>query len=136
MTRPTRLASALVLVAAAAACSAASGPDSLPDDYLGRWEYLGSSGGISGEGMGDSPTGYTVITADNTIESWSDAGELLGTGDFEVRRGRSIFSEDEVWFIVRGGLAVEQVISLYEPNGMSLSDNVHDGFQLSYARTR
>ncbi len=131
--RPTPL-SILVICLVAAGCSTGSST-SLPEEYRGRWEYLGSSGGITGQGMGDPATGSIVITADNTIERRSEDGSLESTTDFELGRGTSIFGPEEVW-ILSTSSGLDQVIRLHEGDTLTLSDNVYDGFQFTYARTR
>ena len=72
----------LVVLAAAGGCSLEG--NSLPDEYLGQWYYTGSSGGIAGDGMGDEPSGWIVINADNTIDRFDDDGTLLGTDAFNL----------------------------------------------------
>ena len=116
----------LLFAAVMAACTPATS-QSLPDDYLGRWYYMGSSGGIAGSGMGDDPVGYIVITADNTIES---------TESFTPSLGPSIFTTEDVW-ILDADSFVPRVIRTFEGGAtMTLSDNVYDGFSLGYARVR
>lgn len=132
-------AHALVLVALAASFGTAgclpSTSTHLPDEYLGAWEYLGSSGGITGQGAGDPATGSIVITTDNTIERWNEDGQRESVTDFELRRGTSIFGPDEVWLLSPSS-GLDQVIRLHEDGTMTLSDNVYDGFQFLYARSR
>jgi hypothetical protein len=122
------------LMGATAACS--QGP--LPDEYLGTWYYTGSSGGFAGDGMGDPATGYIVITADNTIESYDDDGEPVATRTFTVSRDRTIFSAEEQWILDLGSdMAIAEVIQVSDDGQlMSLAENVYDGFQRSYGRSR
>jgi hypothetical protein len=122
----------LVVLAAAGGCSLEG--NSLPDEYLGQWYYTGSSGGIAGDGMGDEPSGWIVINADNTIDRFDDDGTLLGTDAFEPSLGTSIYSGEDAWILERSGGPPQVIMS--SEGLMSLSDNVYDGFSLGYARER
>lgn len=113
---------------------------SLPEAYLGRWYYVGSSGGITGRGMGDDPTGYIVIHPDNTLDQHDENGTHVDTTTFSVHRGPTIFSSEDQWVLSRGSASpavVPEVITVTEDGQMlSLADNVYDGFVRSYARSR
>ena len=127
---------AACLVFAALAACAGPPPTALPDEYLGRWYYTGSSGGITGRGMNDSATGYIVIRGDNTIEQYTEDGTLTGSAAFTLARGRSIFSTEDRWIVSRGN-ATPQVITVAEDGrSMWMADNAYDGFGRSYARAR
>ena len=134
--RRSAAAAALVLfVSALPGCAQDEPLVSLPDEYLGQWYYLGSSGGIAGTGMGDEATGWIVIRPDNTIVRYDDDGVQRAVDEFTLTRGPSIFSTDEVWLLHTPG-SLERVIQIDGGDRMSLSDNAYDGFQLSYARSR
>lgn len=122
----------LAALAAAGACSL--GGNSLPEEYLGQWYYMGSGGGIAGGGMGDGPSGWIVINADNTIDRFDDDGTFIGTDSFKASLGPSIYSGDDAWILERSG-GPPQVIMTSE-GLMSLAENVYDGFSLGYARER
>jgi hypothetical protein len=118
------------------ACATVPASTSLPKEYLGRWYYLGSSGGISGRGMGDTGTGYVVIQSDNTMDHHEDDGALIRTTSFTVSRGRTIFSTDDQWILNVDGIP-PQVIRLGDDGRtMTLSQNVYDGFTREYGRSR
>ncbi len=109
---------------------------SLPDAYLGRWYYVGTSGGIAGTSHGEPDGSSIVITGANEIESYDAEGALIGSVSFEPTWGSSIFSTENDWILDAAG-ELPRVISLYEDGEtMSLSDNVYDGFSSSYRRTR
>ncbi len=131
------LALGLALVAFSA-CSA-SETASLPEEYLGQWYYVGSSGGIAGSGMGDEP-GYIVIHPDNTIDHHEEDGTRVSTTEFTPLRGPTIFSSEDQWLLGRAGESpevVSEVITVSEDGQtMSISDNVYDGFGRSYTRSR
>lgn len=125
------LASALPLCLPLGACESQS---TLPAEYLGRWYFSGSSGGIAGTGTGAPTGGWIVITADNEIEHYGVDGALAATERFGLSRERSIYSGEEAWVLVEpGGFA--RVIELYENGTMLISDNVYDGFSSGYQRT-
>jgi hypothetical protein len=127
-------ARALVLVALSAC--AASVAASLPEEYLGRWYYLGSSGGITGAGMGDEARGYIVIHSDNQMDHHEEGGTLVGTTEFTVGRGRTIFSSEDQWILSRDPSAAEVITVSEDGQSMSLSESVYDGFVRAYARSR
>lgn len=114
-----------------------SGTETLPESFLGRWYYVGSSGGLSGDGLGDEATGYLVIEAENTMASFSEDGTLLDRTEFTAARGPTIFSTDDQWVLTFADTQPEVVITVSDDGGeMALSDNVYDGFQHAYARRR
>lgn len=117
------------------ACSPAS-TQSLPPEYLGRWYYIGSSGGITGGGMGDDPTGYIVITADNEIETFEEDGTRVGTRAFALGRGQTIFSSAEQWILDPAGPMPRMIMVVDGGAALTISENVYDGFQRSYVRAR
>jgi len=118
-----------------AACSSASRTE-LPEEYLGRWYYLGSSGGITGDGGGDEPTGFIVIHGDGRIDHHREDGALITTSEYTVRRGPSILSTEDQW-ILNPETAMPDVITLSADGlRMALSQPVYDGFVREYARSR
>jgi hypothetical protein len=122
-------------IAAVVAC-ARPAASSLPDEYLGRWYYTGSSGGITGRGMNDSATGYIEIRANDTIEEYREDGTRTGSAAFSVTRGPTIFSSDARWILTRGDAAPEVITLSGDGRSMTLAENVYDGFQRSYVRAR
>lgn len=108
----------------------------LPSAYLGTWTYLGSSGGISGEGMGDDPSGYIEIREDNTITSFEDDGTPIGTTRFTVSRGETIFSAEPQWILHHAGGISEVITATESGDTIWLAENVYDGFGRGYARRR
>jgi hypothetical protein len=126
-------ARALVLLAISAC--AASVP-ALPEEYLGRWYYLGSSGGITGDGMGDEALGYIVIHSNSRMDHHEEGGTLVGTTEFTVGRGRTIFSSEDQWILSRDQSVAEVIAVSEDGQTMSLAENVYDGFARAYARSR
>jgi hypothetical protein len=126
---------AALLTLGLAGCSVTEETFSLPDDYLGQWYYLGSSGGITGGGLGDEATGWIVIDDDNSIAQYDDSGVQVGTESFTLTFGPSIFSEDDVW-ILTAPSELDRVIQVHPDGAMSIAHNVYDGYQFSYGRSR
>jgi hypothetical protein len=108
----------------------------LPDEYLGRWYYMGSSGGIAGDGMGDEVNGYIVIQSDNTIDHHEEDGTPVATTEFTVGRGPTIFSTEDQWVLNPESMVPEVIMVSEDGRTMSLSENVYDGFGRAYARSR
>lgn len=106
----------------------------LPDEYLGRWYFGGTSGGIAGQEVATADGSWIVITSGNTIEHHSADGRLDSTEAFEPARGRSIFSEDEAW-ILRSPGATERVLLVHPGGVLTLAENVYDGFGSTYTRS-
>lgn len=126
----------LLAVVGISACAAAQSPVSLPDNYLGRWYYVGSSGGITGRGMGDKGTGYIVIQADNTIDHHEEDGTLVATTRFTAGRGPTIFSTGDQWILNLGSAPSEVITVSEDGRTMTLAENAYDGFGRTYARSR
>lgn len=124
-----------VAVALAAIACAADAQSALPESHLGRWYYAGSSGGISGQGMGDEATGYIVIDADGTITHFQEDGTLVGTTEYEAELGETIFSVEPRW-ILRAGPIEEAMWVSDDGQQMTLNENVYDGFSRGYVRSR
>ena len=86
--------------------------------------------------MGDEPTGYIMIHADNTVDRHEENGTQVGTVTFVVDRGPTIFSSEDLW-ILQFESGMHEVIVLSEDGQtLSLSENVYDGFGRGYARSR
>jgi hypothetical protein len=109
---------------------------SLPDAYLGRWYYVGTSGGIAGDIFGEPDGTSIVISGANEIESYDANGALVGSTSFEPTLGSSIFSAGEDWILEEAGPSQQVMILSEDGQTMALSDNVYDGFSTSYRRTR
>jgi len=135
-------AACAIALAALSACTAstpATAPtasQSLPQEYLGKWYYTGSSGGITGEGGGDAAAGYWVIQSDGTIDLYQEDGALIGSTRFTVARGPTIFSRDEQWILEREGGIPEVITVSSDGKALSLAENVYDGFLRTYVRAR
>jgi hypothetical protein len=120
--------------AALGACGS-SPSNSLPDEVLGQWYFLGSSGGIDGDRGSDDATGYIVLH-EGRMDVHVDGGDLARQETFSPSRGKTIYSDDDLWILnfERG----EALVVLVSPDGqtMSLSPNAYDSIGQDYSRTR
>ncbi|MGI9625840.1 MAG: hypothetical protein ACR2QM_03315 [Longimicrobiales bacterium] len=112
----------------------------LPDEFLGRWYHLETSGGIQGETVQERTPGWIVITAENQIQHHAANGTLTSTEAFELSRGSTIFSAEDGWILgtprqTNQTLAVTRTIWLAGET-LTIADNVYDGFGSTYARDR
>ena len=135
MSRRLLTAAGCLVLIALPACAGAQ-PGSLPEEYLGRWYYTGSSGGITGDGAGDEPTGFIVIRSGGSIDHYTEDGTDVGTSTFTVSRGPTIFSTEDQWILTRGHDAPEVIRISDDGLTLSFSENVYDGFSRNYARSR
>jgi hypothetical protein len=124
----------LCLPAVLGACS--SGPsNSLPEEVLGQWYFLGSSGGIDGDRGNDEATGYIVLH-EGRMDVHSEGGAVTRQEPFSPSRGKTIYSAEDLWILnfERG----EAHVVLVSPDGqtMSLSPNAYDSIAQDYSRTR
>lgn len=133
-TKTAAVVLAMVLGLAVVVVPRVSGPSSLPDEYLGRWYFAGSGGGIAGDIFEGATGASIVITAGNEIEHYGPDGTFASTETFSLSRGSSIFSADEGW-ILDADSFMPRVIQASD-SALSISDNVYDGFGSWYTRTR
>jgi hypothetical protein len=108
---------------------------SLPEDVLGQWYVLGSSGGIDGNRGTHEATGYIVLH-EGSMDVYSEGGALTRRVVFSASRGKTIYSEEDLWILTFEG--AEPHVVLVSPDGqtMSLSPNAYDCIGQNYARAR
>ena len=109
--------------------------DVLPADMLGQWYFLGSSGGIDGERGTDEATGYIVLH-EVRMDVHAEDGELLRTEVFSPSRGKTIYSDEDLWTLNFAGGEARVVLVSPDGQSMSLSPNAYDGIGQDYSRTR
>jgi hypothetical protein len=124
----------LSMLAALGACG--SGPSNLlPEEVLGQWYFLGSSGGIDGDRGTDEAAGYIVLH-EGRMDVHGEGGALTRQETFSPSRGKTIYSDEALWILnfERG----EAHVVLLSPDGqtMSLSPNAYDSIGQDYSRTR
>ena len=106
----------------------------LPAEYLGRWYFQSTSGGIEGREVAVADGSWIVIT-DAAIERYSADGRLESTEALDLTRGRSIFSGKEAW-LLQGPDSNERVLEVHSQGVLTISDNAYDGFGSRYTRSR
>jgi len=126
----TGIACGLAIVAMLIAGCACSRAPMLPDEFYGDWEYKGSSGGFSGDGDSSLADHRITILRSNVLETYQ-SGELVSSASFTVGRGETILSDQEQWLITIENRA-EPWVAEVRDGRLTLSDNVYDGFALSY----
>jgi hypothetical protein len=131
--RRSLLSLTLSIPVALGACGS-SPSDSLPEEVLGQWYFLGSSGGIDGDRDADEATGYIVLH-ENRMDVHSEGGALTRQA-FSASRGKTIYSEKDLWIL--NYEAAEAHVVLVSPDGqtMSLSPNAYDSIGQNYSRAR
>ncbi|MGE3165470.1 MAG: hypothetical protein AB7O52_11235 [Planctomycetota bacterium] len=144
--RPSALGFMGVLVVFLAACHPAAptptptqtpaATPSLPAEFLGRWYYVGSSGGLAGTGAGDRVAGFIVIGRDNTLDQHGDDGARVSSTTFTVSRGQTIFSTEALWLIHLAHGEVEVITVGDDGATLSLSPDHYDAISRNYARVR
>lgn len=124
----------LCMPVAFGACSSRPS-DSLPEDVLGRWYFLGSSGGIDGDRGTAEATGYIVLH-EGRMDVHGEGGAITRQEAFLASRGKTIYSEEDLW-ILNFESEVAQVV-VVSPDGqtMSLSPNAYDSIGQVYSRAR
>lgn len=127
------VAASLLSVACRDASPSSVPKNGLPAEYLGRWYFDGRSGGIEGREVAAADGSWIQVTPLNTIEYYSPDGRLGSTEAFEPTRGRSIFSESDVW-ILGAPDSIERVIQVHPEGVLTISENVYDGFGSNYTR--
>jgi hypothetical protein len=107
----------------------------LPEEVLGRWYFLGSSGGVDGDRGTDEAAGYIVLHK-SRMDVHDEGGALTRQENFSPARGKTIYSVEDLWILnfERG----EAHVVLVSPDGqtMSLAPNAYDSIGQNYARTR
>lgn len=126
------------LLAGASGCELlrGEGSGSLPDRFLGRWDDLGSGGGLTGTWHDDGASGFMVIRADGTLEIHDADGTVVRTDRFSVSRGPTVFSSDEQWMVQIGAEPPQVLLLSDDARQLSLVENVYDGVGRTYARKR
>jgi hypothetical protein len=127
------VAASLLFVACRDASPSSVPKNGLPAEYLGRWYFDGTSGGIDGREVAAADGSWIEVTALNTIEHYSPDGRLGSTEVFEPTRGPSIFSESDAW-ILGAPDSIARVIEVHPEGFLTISENVYDGFGSKYAR--
>jgi hypothetical protein len=103
----------------------------------GEWQWVSSSGGITGKTITPTTAGFErklVFTSKSKYSQYKN-DELEKSGTFEIVRAKSIYKVELVDFIKfdDGTMSVIQEIS---SNDLSLADNKFDGYGETYKRIK
>ena len=108
----------------------------LPDACYGEWEVAGSSGGIAGDGDPGVAASKIrmVLTRDHVMETRRPDGSVTKR-TFAIREGDTIFSSEPGFLLTLENSSMDLAVSVTpDGSGLSLSENVYDGFSTSYRR--
>jgi hypothetical protein len=130
--RGTLLLLSLCMSAALGACGTKPS-NTLPEEILGKWYFLGSSGGIDGGRGIDEATGFIVLHEDR-MDVHED-GRLTRREPFAPSRGRTIYSDEDLWILNFEGGATRVVLISPDGQTMALSANAYDSVGQDYSRT-
>jgi hypothetical protein len=109
-----------------------------PSQIYGEWILVNVSGGITGDIRDiDTETDkhILIITKDSTI-SYSHNNSLVSSSKFRIEKRKSIYSPDEMDFIVYGNKKPPEVISKFSGDTLGIADNHYDGFTNIYIRKK
>ena len=102
----------------------------------GKWVLVNVSGGIAGDivDVDTQAERHLVVFGKNNSVSFLYNDSLLCTTSFLIEKRRSIYSTDELDFIIyKSGLEPE-VITYLSNDTLTLADNNYDGFTRVYIK--
>jgi len=102
----------------------------------GKWILVNVSGGIAGDivDVDTQAERHLVFFGKNNSVSFFYNDSLLSTTSFLIEKRRSIYSTDELDFIIyKSGLEPE-VITYLSNDTLTLADNNYDGFTRVYIK--
>jgi len=109
-----------------------------PSQIYGEWILVNVSGGITGEIRDiDTETNKNILvfTKDNTV-SYSHNDSLISSIKFHIEKRKSIFSVDDMDFIVYRNKKPPEVIFKLSKDTLGIADNNYDGFSNIYTREK
>lgn len=118
-------------------CTFTTQPQDEDKSLNGTWQWTGTSGGIDGRKITPESAGYSmkiVIEEDSRISFFRN-DSLQCSCNFQIRKGKSIYSSDSTDFISYSCPIQEQVI-ISEADTLELRDNYYDGFASRYIRRK
>lgn len=123
-----------IFIFAALACGGASEP--VPE-LFGTWEWVGTSGGITGDSRTPQPEDpvITVRFARGGTAVFSRDGEVAREQRYRLSSEVTIFGPEALPVLYLDDEDMGRVVRI-EDSGttLTLSDNVYDGFSLHYRR--
>lgn len=119
-------------------CSQSITDKNTPPQLYGHWILVNVSGGFAGE-INDVDTTadkhILVFAEDNTV-SYSYNDSLISTNKFHIEKRKSIYSVDEMDFIVYKNNYPPGVIFKLSNDTLGIADNNNDGLSSIYIRRR
>jgi hypothetical protein len=120
-------------ILAALACG---GSDPVPE-LFGTWEWVGTSGGITGDSrppQPDDPVIKVRFAPDGTA-AFSRDGEVAREQRYRLSSEVTIFGPEPLPVLYFDDEDMGRVVRIEDSGtALTLSDNVHDGFALQYRR--
>ena len=123
-----------VLLLAALACG--GGSDPVPE-LFGTWEWVGTSGGISGDARAPRPDdpAITVRFVPDGTAVFSRNAEAAREQRYRLASEATIFGPEALPVLYFDDEDMGRVLRIDESGStLTLSDNVYDGFSLHYRR--
>ena len=125
------------------ACDSDSGARIEGGDLTGTWNWVSTSGGLTGRASSTpATTGTTVqleLGADNRY-TITENGTEVSRGTYSVALQKSIYSTEEQRFITYAdstpavGVVFSGVIQLATADSLVIADNVYDGFGSTFVQ--
>ncbi len=121
-------------ILAALACG--GGSDPVPE-LFGTWEWVGTSGGITGDSRTPQPDDpvITVRFAPDGTAAFSRDGEVAREQRYRLSSEVTIFGPEPLPVLYFDDEDMGRVVRIEDSGtALTLSDNVYDGFSLEYRR--
>ncbi|MEK6254487.1 MAG: hypothetical protein N2B05_07335 [Gemmatimonadales bacterium] len=131
---PPALAVLLVFILSLSACG--GGSDPVPE-LFGTWEWVGTSGGITGDSRTPRPDdpAVTVRFDPGGTAVFSRDGEVAREQRYRLSSEVTIFGPEELPVLYFDDEDLGRVVRIEDSaTTLTLSDNVYDGFSLQYGR--
>lgn len=111
--------------------------ENLNSNLYGKWILVNVSGGIAGD-INDIDTEterHILEFDDNNSLSYFYNDSLINTSNFSIEKRRSIYSADELDFIIYENQQAPEAISYLSQDTLSIADNHYDGYTKVYIRS-
>ena len=110
--------------------------DNIDSGLYNKWLLVNVSGGIDGrinEINIEEEKHILEFRRNNTIILFFN-DSLISKGDFQIEKRKSIYSSDEIDFIVYQNQQAPEAITYLSKDTLAISDNFYDGFTKVYIR--
>ncbi|WP_316813115.1 hypothetical protein [Pedobacter heparinus] len=122
------------------ACKKQSQTSSFEKQLLGKWQYTGQGGGISGKYYPADPAVKTVLEfRNNQTFVRTENDQPVDQGPYELTSAKSIYTGKEdhaIRFDVTGVSPNRVCIISIRKDTLNIADNAYDGFTSSYIRIK